>query len=164
MTEISIVVLFLLVSALALCIGMLIGMFVDEKINKTYYLNIVETIEKFLKEHNKIHTDWRIDMQKSNDDWYTKSANLHKEYLDTITNNILENQKLLAGWIDEINKSCYVPIWKNVDEELPECEGVYYGKKDETNSMWKVIYKNSEWFLSGYPTQKIEVIKWTELY
>ena len=37
-------------------------------------------------------------------------------------------------------------------------------KKDDTNSMWKVIFRNNEWYLSGYPEHKMDVIKWTELY
>ena len=57
-----------------------------------------------------------------------------------------------------------VKLAKDTDKELPECEGIYYGKKDNTNSMWKVIFRNNEWYLSGYPEHKIDVIKWTELY
>lgn len=153
MAEINIVVLIILVGALALCIGMMIGMFMDEKINKSYYTGMVDVVANSLKEHNKIYDEFYKNM-------YTHS----KEYFEKMTDFIVHNQEILAGHMDEINKSCYVPIWKNVSEELPECEGIYYGKRDETNSMWKVIYRNNEWFLSGYPDTKIEIIKWTELY
>ena len=153
MTEISIVGLIVLVGALALCIGMIVGMFVDEKINKSYYTGMVNIVENSLKEHNKIY-----------DEFYKNMYMNSKEYFEKMTDFIVHNQEILAAHMDEINKNCYVPIWKNVSEELPECEGIYYGKRDETNSMWKVIYRNNEWFLSGYPDVKIEIIKWTELY
>ena len=68
-----------------------------------------------------------------------------------------------TDWIVK-DSSGNVPIWKDVNEELPECEGIYYGKEDNTNSMWKVIFRNNEWYLSGYPEHKMDVIKWTELY
>lgn len=146
-------VLTILVGALMLCIGILIGMFVDEKINKTYYLDMVKIVEDSLKRHNEIY-----------DKYYQENSKSNMEYLDKTIDLIMNNQKFLAGAMDEINKSCYVPIWKDVNKELPECEGIYYGKKDDTNSMWKVIFRNNKWYLSGYPEHKIDVIKWTELY
>lgn len=147
------VVLTVLVGAWILCIGILIGIFIEEKINKTYYLGMVKIVEDSLKRHNEIY-----------DKYYQENSKSNMEYLDKTIDLIMNNQKFLAGAMDEINKSCYVPIWKDVNEELPECEGIYYGKKDDTNSMWKVIFRNNEWYLSGYPEHKIDVIKWTELY
>lgn len=127
---------------LTLCIGMLIGIFIEFKIDHKYICDFFNT-EK---------------------DFFNKMDHLCTEYINNTTNMILESQKKIAGWIDEINKNCYIPIWKYVEKELPECDGIYYGKKDNTNSMWKVIFKNNEWYLSGYPDQKIDIIKWTELY
>ena len=147
------IVLTILVGALMLCIGILIGMFVDEKINKSYYTGMVDIVANSLKEHNKIY-----------DEFYKNMNTSYKEYFEKMTDFIVHNQETLASAMDEINKNCYVPIWKDVNEELPECEGIYYGKKDDTNSMWKVIFRNNEWYLSGYPERKIDVIKWTELY
>lgn len=147
------IVLTILVGVLMLCVGFIIGMFSDENINKTYYLEMVNIVEKSLKKQNEIY-----------DKYYQNNSKSNMEYFDKIIDLIVNNQKFLASAMDEINKSCYVPIWKDVDKELPECEGIYYGKKDDTNSMWKVIFRNNEWYLSGYPEHKIEVIKWTELY
>lgn len=74
--------------------------------------------------------------------------------------------KVLTEEYEKAKKIVWIrnPIWKDVDKELPECEGIYYGKEDDTNSMWKVIFRNNEWYLFGYPEHKIDVIKWTELY
>lgn len=136
-----------------LCIGVIVGMFVDEKIDKSYYTKIVDIITNSLEKHNEIY-----------DKFYNNMNTSYKEYFEEMIDFVVHNQETLASAMDGINKSCYVPIWKDVDEELPECEGVYYGKKDNTNSMWKVIFRNNEWFLSGYLEHKIDVIKWTELY
>ena len=147
------IVLIILVGALILCIGMIVGMFIDENINKSYYTEMVNIVANSLKEHNKIY-----------DEFYKNMNTSYKEYFEKMNDFIVHNQKILASAMDEINKSCYVPIWKDINKELPECEGIYYGKKDNTNSMWKVIFRNNEWYLSGYPERKIDVIKWTELY
>lgn len=147
------IVLTILVGVLMLCVGFIIGMFSDENINKTYYLEMVNIVENSLKKQNEIY-----------DKYYQNDSKSNMEYFDKIIDLIVNNQKFLASAMDEINKNCYVPIWKDVNEELPECEGIYYGKKDDTNSMWKVIFRNNEWYLSGYPEHKIDIIKWTELY
>ena len=147
------IVLIILVGALMLCIGALVGMFMDEKINKSYYTEMVNFVSNSLKEHNKIY-----------DEFYKNMHTSYKEYFEKMNDFIVHNQEILASAMDEINKNCYVPIWKDVNKELPECEGIYYGKKDDTNSMWKVIFRNNEWYLSGYPEHKMDVIKWTELY
>lgn len=140
--DVKTILLMVCFCAIALCIGILIGMFMESKIDKEYICGFFD-IEK---------------------DFFNKMDHTCTEYISKTANMILENQRSIAGWIDEINKSCYVPIWKYVEKELPECDGVYYGKKDDTNSMWKVIFRNNEWYLSGYPDQKIDVLKWTELY
>ena len=85
---------------------------------------MVNIVENSLEEHNKIY-----------DEFYKNMYMNSKEYFEKMTDFIVHNQEILAGYMDEINKNCYVPIWKNVSEELPECEGIYYGKRDETNSM-----------------------------
>ena len=136
------ILLFVLGCALFLCIGILVGMFITFKIDKECAVGISNADKEF----------------------FDNVKDIMSEHLNKTTDMIIDNQRLIAKWIDEIEKNNYVPIWKNVNEELPECEGIYYGKKDDTNSMWKVIFRDNEWFLSGYPTQKMEIIKWTELY
>ena len=101
MIEINIVGLIILIGAFIFFVGMLIGIFLNEKINKLYYLNAIDAIERFLKEHNRIHTDWRIEQQKANDDWYRNNANLHKEYLDTIIKDVLESHRILKEWMEK---------------------------------------------------------------
>ena len=86
---------------------------------------------------------------------------LQKEYFNTIATD-------LAKAVDDINKVYEQPIWKNADEELPPCSGLYYGKikgnPHGENAMWKVIYNDNEWSLSGYPDNKVEIGEWTEIY
>ena len=147
------IVLTILVGVLMLCVGFIIGMFKEENINKTYYLKMIDIVENSLDKHNEIYKEYYKDNNKNYD-----------TYINKVLDAIIDSQKFLACTMDEINKNCYIPIWKDVNEELPECEGIYYGKKDDTNSMWKVIFKNNEWYLSGYPEHKMDVIKWTELY
>lgn len=142
-----------LLSLLMLSIGTLIGIAIEEKINKSYFLKMIDIVENSLEKHNEIYKEYYKDNNENYD-----------TYINKVLDAIIDSQKFLAGAMDEINKNCYVPIWKDVDKELPECEGIYYGKKDDTNSMWKVIFRNNEWYLSGYPEHKIDIIKWTELY
>ena len=86
---------------------------------------------------------------------------LEKGYLDTITTD-------LAKAVDDINKVYEKPIWRKTEEELPPCSGLYYGKikgnPHGENAMWKVVYNNNEWSLSGYPDNKVEISEWTEIY
>ena len=131
--------------------------------------SLEETYFKMRQEcKNEIIKDIKTHDTKKNEMYnlYEQLSNSEQNstYIDKMLDAIINNQKFLASAMDEINKNCYVPIWKDVDKELPECEGIYYGKKDDTNSMWKVIFRNNEWYLSGYPEHKIDVIKWTELY
>ena len=147
------IVLIILVGAWMLCIGMIVGMFMEEKIDKSYYLKMIDIVENSLDKHNEIYKEY-----------YKNNNESYDTYINKVLDAIIDSQKFLASAMDEINKNCYVPIWKDVNEELPECEGIYYGKKDNTNSMWKVIFRNNEWYLSGYPEHKMDVIKWTELY
>ena len=86
---------------------------------------------------------------------------LEKGYLDTITTD-------LAKAVDDINKVYEKPIWRKTEEELPPCSGLYYGKikgnPHGENAMWKVVYNDNEWSLSGYPDNKVEISEWTEIY
>lgn len=86
---------------------------------------------------------------------------LEKEYFNAIVTD-------LAKAIDDINKVYEKPIWRKTEEELPPCSGLYYGKikgnPHGENAMWKVIYNDNEWSLSGYPNRKVEISEWTEIY
>lgn len=75
---------------------------------------------------------------------------LEKEYFNAIVTD-------LAKAIDDINKVYEKPIWRKTEEELPPCSGLYYGKikgnPHGENAMWKVVYNDNEWSLSGYPNR-----------
>lgn len=98
---------------------------------------------------------------KINHTYILEMIDLAKEYFDTITTD-------LAKAVDDINKVYEKPIWRKTEEELPPCSGLYYGKiKDNPhgeNAMWKVVYKDDEWCLAGYPDNKVEIGEWTEIY
>ncbi len=120
--------LIVLIGLLGLCMGAIIGLVIDFKINHTYILEMID---------------------------------LQKGYFNTITTD-------LAKAVDDINKVYEKPIWRKTEEELPPCSGLYYGKikgnPHGENAMWKVIYKDDEWCLAGYPDNKVEISEWTEIY
>lgn len=98
---------------------------------------------------------------KINHTYIFEMIDLAKGYFDTITTD-------LAKAVDDINKVYEKPIWRKAEEELPPCSGLYYGKikgnPHGENAMWKVVYNNNEWSLSGYPDNKVEISEWTEIY
>lgn len=98
---------------------------------------------------------------KINHNYILGMNDLAKEYFDTIATD-------LAKAVDDINKVYEKPIWRKAEEELPPCSGLYYGKikgnPHGENAMWKVIYKDDEWSLAGYPDNKVEIGEWTEIY
>ena len=127
-----------LIGLLGLCVGTIIGMVVAEKINHNYFLSMNDNFETYLKNIIKIE----------------------ETYFDDVTKNIMSA-------INDINKVYEKPIWRKTEEELPPCSGLYYGKKGNPygeNDMWKVVYNDNEWSLSGYPDNKVEISEWTEIY
>lgn len=94
-------------------------------------------------------------------DYILGMNDIAKEYFDTIATD-------LAKAVDDINKVYEKPIWRKTEEELPPCSGLYYGKikgnPHGENAMWKVVYKDDEWSLAGYPEYKVEIGEWTEIY
>lgn len=52
--------------------------------------------------------------------------------------------------------------WHDCNEELPKVEGLYYVKKDNTNSMWLCNYKDKKFILSGCPDHEMNAIKWAD--
>ena len=139
-----------LIGLLGICIGALIGLGIDSKINHTYILGMNDTSEKFTKN--------LLDIMKSYFDSMLKTE--EKFFTNTMTN--------LAKAVDDINKVYEKPIWRKTEEELPPCSGLYYGKikgnPHGENAMWKVVYNDNEWSLSGYPDNKVEISEWTEIY
>lgn len=134
-TIILIATLCISVSVSMFCMGVLHGLYTGEKINKEYILG--------MNDHMK--------------DFFEKIINNEEKYFNDVVQR-------LANAVDELNKNNETPIWRSIEDELPEFDGLYYGKKDDTTSMWKVNYRNGEWYLSGYPEHKMKVIKWTDIY
>lgn len=61
-----------LVGVLMLCIGMIIGMFMEEKIDKSYYLGMIDVVENSLKKHNEIYDEYYKNNNKINDTYINK--------------------------------------------------------------------------------------------
>jgi uncharacterized membrane-anchored protein YhcB (DUF1043 family) len=136
----------ILVGLLGLCVGMFIGMIISFFINHTYILDMNKITEKHFDRSNEITSEYVTKMLEHE----------NKFFNDAVTR--------LAKALDELNKSYEVPTWNHVSEKLPECEGLYYGKIDDTNSMWKVNYIKGKWMLAGYPEHEMKIISWTEIY
>ena len=139
-----------LVGLLGICIGALIGLEISFKINRDYILGMNDTSEKFTKNLLDIMVNYFDNMIKHEENYFT----------NTMTD--------LAKAVDDINKVYEKPIWRKTEEELPPCSGLYDGKikgnPHGENAMWKVVYNDNEWSLSGYPDNKVEISEWTEIY
>lgn len=54
-------------------------------------------------------------------------------------------------------------LWHNAKTNPPKSPGLYYGKKDDTNSMWLCKYRDGIWTLdSVLPEQRMNIIWWAE--
>lgn len=53
-------------------------------------------------------------------------------------------------------------LWHDAKENHPKVPGLYYGKKDDTNSMWLCQYRDGVWTLDMYPEQKMPIVQWAE--
>lgn len=53
-------------------------------------------------------------------------------------------------------------LWHDAKKDPPKTPGIYYGKKDDTNSMYSVNYRNGVWTLDCYPDQKMDILQWAE--
>ena len=51
-------------------------------------------------------------------------------------------------------------IWHDAETDPPRTPGLYYGKKDDTNSMYAVNYRDGVWTLDAYPDHKMQIIQW----
>ena len=139
-----------LIGLIGICIGAFIGLGISFKINHDYILGMNDTSEKFTKNLLDIIVNYFDNMIKHEENYFT----------NTMTG--------LAKAVDDINKVYEKPIWRKTEEELPPCSGLYYGKikgnPHGENAMWKVVYNDNEWSLSGYPDNKVEISEWTEIY
>lgn len=53
-------------------------------------------------------------------------------------------------------------LWHDAKTDPPKTPGLYYGKKDDTNSMYACRYRDGIWVLSVCPQQKIDIVQWAD--
>ena len=53
-------------------------------------------------------------------------------------------------------------LWHNAKTDPPKMPGLYYGKKDDTNSMYPCLYRDGIWVLDAYPQTKMDIVKWAD--
>ena len=51
-------------------------------------------------------------------------------------------------------------LWHDAKSDPPKTPGLYYGKKDATNSMYACQYRDGVWVLDMYPQQKMDIVQW----
>lgn len=53
-------------------------------------------------------------------------------------------------------------LWHDAKSDPPKTPGLYYGKKDTTNSMYACQYRDGVWVLDMYPQQKMDIMQWAD--
>ena len=53
-------------------------------------------------------------------------------------------------------------LWHDARTDPPRTPGLYYGKKDDTNGMYAVNYRDGVWTLDSYPDHKMDILQWAE--
>lgn len=53
-------------------------------------------------------------------------------------------------------------LWHDAKTDPPKTPGLYYGKKDDTNSMYACRYRDGVWVLDTYPQQKMDIVQWAD--
>ena len=53
-------------------------------------------------------------------------------------------------------------LWHDAKKDPPKTPGLYYGKKDDTNSMYACQYRDGVWVLDMYPQQKMDIMQWAD--
>ena len=53
-------------------------------------------------------------------------------------------------------------LWHDAKTDPPKTPGLYYGKKDDTNSMYACQYRDGVWVLDTYPQQKMDIVQWAD--
>ena len=51
-------------------------------------------------------------------------------------------------------------VWHDAKDNHPQKPGLYYGKKDDTDSMYLCQYRDGVWTMDAYPETRMRVIKW----
>lgn len=51
-------------------------------------------------------------------------------------------------------------VWHDAKDNPPQKPGLYYGKKDDTDSMYLCQYRDGVWTMDAYPETRMRVIKW----
>ena len=86
---------------------------------------------------------------------------LQKEVdLDWFPNEKTEALKLaISALLHQIWKD---QLWHDAKTDPPKTPGLYYGKKDDTNSMYACQYQDGVWVLDMYPQQKMDIVQWAD--
>ena len=53
-------------------------------------------------------------------------------------------------------------LWHDAKTDPPKTPGLYYGKKNDTNSMYPCLYRDGIWVLDAYPQTKMDIVKWAD--
>lgn len=53
-------------------------------------------------------------------------------------------------------------LWHDAKTDPPKTPGLYYGKKDDTNSMYPCLYRDGIWVLSMYQQTKMDIVQWAD--
>lgn len=53
------------------------------------------------------------------------------------------------------------PLWHDAKTDPPKTAGLYYGKKDNTDSMWLCFYDGRTWVLAN-SSDVMDIVKWAE--
>ena len=53
-------------------------------------------------------------------------------------------------------------LWHDAKTDPPKTPGLYYGKKDDTNSMYPCLYWDGIWALDAYPQTTMDIVKWAD--
>jgi len=67
--------------------------------------------------------------------------------------------------LDGEDSTLKVSVWHDAKSDPPKTPGLYYGKKDDTNSMYLCNYRDGVWTLSETATLRgpeIGIVKWAE--
>lgn len=83
-------------------------------------------------------------------------------FLYYIVNGIVRSIQAIRGKTFKKNIGDSDKVWTDCKDELPKVNGLYYVKKDNTNSMWLCDFMNGEFTLNMYPNHKVEATQWAE--
>lgn len=53
-------------------------------------------------------------------------------------------------------------VWHDCKDDMPETDGLYYVKIDNTNSMYLCRYSNGKFTLDMYPDTEEKAVKWAD--